>query len=94
MFDWFSDLGSYLSSRENSAGFMPGAAYIMRQYERGSDHYVKMSPSFKGTVEVPVFHRVSKTRVPTVSASVTASIPILTARQVGILASLAVLKLL
>ena len=94
LIDWFGHLGSFLSAKSNLVGFVPGPAYIMRHYVRGTDHYVDTVPQFKGTVEMPVYIRESKSRTPTLSSGFTASMPILTGRQVGILASLAVLKLL
>jgi len=94
LIDWFGHLGSFLSAKSNIVGFIPGPAYIMRHAVRGTDHYVTTIPQFKGTVEMPVYIRESKSRVPTLSSGFTATVPILTGRQVGILASLAVLKLL
>lgn len=94
LIDWFGHLGSFLSAKSNLVGFIPGPAYIMRHMVRGTDHFIRTIPSFDGSVEIPMFIRESKTRTPTLSSGFTASMPILTGRQVGILASLAVLKLL
>jgi hypothetical protein len=94
LIDWFAHVGSFLQAKQNSVGFHPGAAYVMRHFVRGTDHYLTTVPTFKGTVEVPVFKQESKNRFPYDASQLSASMPILTGEQIGVLASLAILKLL
>ena len=94
LLDWFAHVGSFLQAKQNTVGFVPGSSYVMRHYIRGTDHQLNTVPTFKGTVEQPVYIRESKTRIPYDASQLSASMPILTGEQIGILASLAILKLL
>lgn len=94
LIDWFAHVGSFLQARQNSVGFIPGQAYIMTHNVYGTDHYISTVPTFKGTIEVPNYVREVKQRIPSDASGLSASMPILTGEQIGILGSLAVLKLL
>lgn len=94
LIDWFVHVGSYLQAKQNSLGFHPGVAYVMTHNIRGTDHSATTVPNFKGTYEAPVYIRETKSRRATIASTLSASVPILTGEQIGILASLAVLKLL
>nr|QDH88563.1 MAG: hypothetical protein H3BulkLitter171370_000001 [Leviviridae sp.] len=88
--DWFSNLGNILAARRNLVGFVPGACYTMTHTERHSNFTLEGSSVLTHTY--PYLHQVVKERVPTSSSSISANVPFLSGRQLGILASLAVAR--
>jgi len=94
LIDWFGDVGTFLSSRRNSVGFHPGQSYVMQHTLFVTEHTVQTNPNFSGTVEPPAYERELKSRTIPAAVTLSATCPILTLGQAGILGSLAVLKLL
>lgn len=94
LIDWFGDVGSFLLSRRNMVGFHPGQNYEMQHTLLVTNHEVTTNVAFSGTVEPPSYMKETKTRTVPAAISLSASVPILSLSQAGILGSLAVLKLL
>jgi hypothetical protein len=94
LIDWFGDVGDYLASKRNMVGFTPGACYTMTHRIRRTDssYGIPADSYFKGTAIPPRYINETKSRVVSSGISLTAELPILNYRQIGILASLAVLK--
>jgi hypothetical protein len=96
LIDWFSDMGDYLQSQRNVVGFHPGQCFQMTHYEGWSSRWIDSdhptaSPNL--TVDGPATLQVTrKVRTLANPASISASVPFLTGRQLGILASLAILR--
>jgi len=88
--DWFSNLGSILAARRNLVGFVPGPCYTMTHTERHSNFELEGSSVLSHSK--PYLHQVVKERVTSGSSSVSVSVPFLSGRQLGILASLAVAR--
>jgi hypothetical protein len=89
LIDWFSDVGDFLAVKRNICGFVPGPVWQMYHFEYNTKYrYVN------GTVSksLPSYTRIRKERTAGSATSVTASLPLLTNRQLGILASLAVTR--
>ena len=91
LIDWFSDVGDFLYSRRNVVGFEPGLCYTMTHSIRGTDHYIS-GGTLKGSYDPPVYLRESKTRTMSSFAGPSAKVPFLAKRQIGILASLYILR--
>jgi hypothetical protein len=90
LLDWFSNLGAYLESQRNLVGFIPGQCFVMTHTELTTNYFLKQPSSLN--LSMPSFHRVTKERATTLGSSLSASMPFLSARQAGILTSLAILR--
>lgn len=90
MVDWFSSVGNFLSAQRNIVGAIPTNLSIMRN-TKTTTTYAQTNPGYwlKCTGSQAVCE--DKIRNPAV-ASLDAHLPVLTARQLSILGSLAVLK--
>jgi hypothetical protein len=88
--DWFSNLGSVLSARRNLVGFVPGQCYAMTTTQKESTY------RFEGVSDLThtpaYFSEITKERSGTAPFSITANVPFLSGRQLGILASLAITR--
>lgn len=90
--DWCSSVGNYLQSQRNIVGAIPSTPLIMETKRTTTRFTCTSDPTglFVGKVE-PLFYRESKTRQ-SASASISASLPVLTLRQLSILGSISVLR--
>jgi len=96
LMDWFGDVGSFLSARRNFLGFHIGACYTMQHTVWETRHSaitrVSAGPGANFSYTPPVYRKESKSRSTYTGPTILAGLPILTGRQIGILASLAILK--
>lgn len=98
LIDWFSDVGAFLNTRRNSAGFIPGDCYTMTTTYRRREFQYRKNPSFTGTwVGEMSFtdgwsQRTEKTRTKGSVSLPTVTLPILTNDQLSILASIVWLR--
>lgn len=89
LIDWFSNVGDFLETKRNICGFVPGPAWQMYHTESTAAYrYVGGSL----TKTLPSYTSVRKERTSASPSVLSASVPILTNRQLGILASLAVTR--
>lgn len=89
--DWFSDVGSFLSSRRNVVGYVPGQCYQMTHSYRGTQSEHRNVGS--GLTFLPGYYVAeTKLRQVVVPGVLSAQAGFLSGRQIGILASLYVLK--
>lgn len=89
LIDWYADFGSYLAAKRNIVGYKVGQAYTMHHWETQTIHW---RVGGQGSYTPPFFKRVSKSRSSNTLLSPSAQVPLMSARQLGILASLTVLK--
>lgn len=93
LIDWFSNVGAFLAARRNILGWVPGQCFTMTHTVLGVDHRIDLTgSSFKGTMTTPNFVRETKSRTVGVPVLPEAQLPILNLKQIGILASLAILR--
>lgn len=89
LIDWYADFGSYLAAKRNIVGYKVGQAYTMQHWQTEVFHW---RVGGQGSYVPPFSRRINKSRSANTLLSPTASVPLLSARQLGILASLTVLK--
>lgn len=86
LIDWYSDFGNYLAASRNTVGFQAGTCYVMTHKIARTNHW---RVGGQGSYTPPVYYRETKHRSMSVGVqSPTASVPFLSGRQLGILASL------
>lgn len=88
--DYFGNVGSYLTSRRNSVGFVPGNCCIMKTVRKTGRVWVTDLPPGLSVAE-GMNSFVEKSRFPS-SGGVEAKAGILNNRQIGILAALSILR--
>jgi hypothetical protein len=92
LIDWFSDIGDSLWASANNLGFIPGRCYQMTESSAETIETIVPKAGFTGGITPASYKRLSKSRVVLVPGIATANVPILSNKQIGILASLAVLR--
>lgn len=93
LIDWFTNTGSVLWSMANNLGFIPGQCYQMTQTEAITIEEIFARANFTGNIKPAQYRRIVKSRTPVLPGSLSANVPILSGKQIGILGSLAVSRL-
>lgn len=90
--DWCANVGEYLQARNNTLAMLSGNVNVMRETKQHTQWAVTEKPSgITLTPIVPTVNSLTKERFLS-TGGLTASLPILTGRQMAILGSLAILR--
>jgi hypothetical protein len=97
LIDWFSSVGDYFQANRNSVGFIPGTCYQMVHTQSGSIQWIEGEYPLDGQGKLHVGPSIlsvdQKERFLVAPGALSVSVPLLSARQLGILGSLAILRL-
>jgi hypothetical protein len=90
--DWFATVGDTLWAQANSLGFIPGQCFKMTEQTAETIETITPFANFSGSITPAHYKVIRKSRSVVIPGTATADLPILSNKQIGILASLTVLR--